>query len=191
VIHDVHTAEPFYLDGRRRRLSRRRRRRPDRRGPHRGRRDGDRERPFHREDFHARIIAQGAAAREPFDFQQFLGQIDKNVPSDLSVHVVLDNLSTHKTAAARRWFARHPRFQVHFTPTYSSWLNQVERWFGLLEQKQLKRSSHRNVAELEKAIYEFIDVSNDAPKPFVWTKSADDILTSLGRFCGTTLASQG
>ena len=115
----------------------------------------------------------------------------KDVPSDLSVHVVLDNLSTHKTAAVRRWLARHPRFQVHFTPTYSSWLNQVERWFGLLEQKQLKRSSHRNVAELEKAIYEFIDVSNDAPKPFVWTKSADDILTSLGRFCGATLTSQG
>lgn len=138
-----------------------------------------------------KVIGQCRRRHRASEFQQFLGQIDKNVPSDLSVHVVLDNLSTHKTAAVRRWFARHPRFHVHFTPTYSSWLNQVERWFGLLEQKQLKRASHRNVAELEKAIYEFIDVSNDAPKPFVWTKSADDILMSLGRFCGATLNSQG
>jgi len=122
---------------------------------------------------------------------KFLNQIDESVPEDLDVHVILDNLQTHKTPAAHRWFLRHPRFHVHFTPTYSSWLNQVERWFALLEQKALKRGVHRSTAELEKAIYEFIEVSNDNPRPYLWTKSADDILANLQRFCGRTLASQG
>jgi transposase len=113
------------------------------------------------------------------------------VPTDFDVHIVLDNLSTHKTPAVHRWFLRHPRFHIHFTPTYSSWLNQVERWFALLEMKQLKRGAHGSTAELEKAVYEFIDVSNENPHPFIWTKSADDILASLERFCGRTLKSQG
>jgi transposase len=124
------------------------------------------------------------------EFLKFLKEIEASVPQDLDVHIVLDNLSTHKTPAVHRWFLRHPRWQLHFTPTYSSWLNQVERWFALLEQKQLKRGAHRSTRELESAIYAFIDVSNDDPKPFRWTKSADDILANLKRFCIRTLESQ-
>jgi transposase len=85
---------------------------------------------------------------------------------------------------------RHPRFDLHLTPTYSSWLNQVERWFALLEQKQLKRGVHKSTAQLEKAIYEFVEASNEDPRPFIWTKSADDILASLERVCGRTLETQ-
>ena len=125
------------------------------------------------------------------DFLSFLRTIDACVPLDLDVHVIVDNYGTHKTQRVRHWFARHPRFHVHFTPTYSSWLNQVERWFALLEQKALKRGVHRSTLELEKAIYEFIDVSNEAPRPYLWTKSADDILANLQRFCGRTLTTQG
>ena len=136
-----------------------------------------------------RVIGQCRRRHRATEFVKFLNQIEQSVPQDLDVHIVLDNLSTHKTPAVHRWFLRHPRFHLHFTPTYSSWLNQVERWFGLLEQKQLKRGAHRSTVELEKAIYEFIDVSNTAPKPFIWTKSADDILSSLERFCGRTLRS--
>ncbi len=128
---------------------------------------------------------------DPSEFVKFLQQIDDTVPANLDVHVILDNLQTHKTPAAHRWFLRHPRFHVHFTPTYSSWLNQVERWFALLEQKALKRGVHRSTRELEKAIYEFIEVSNEEPRPYLWTKSADDILDNLSRFCGRTLKSQG
>jgi transposase len=125
------------------------------------------------------------------EFVKFLQQLDDSVPQHLDVHVILDNLQTHKTPAAHRWFLRHPRFHVHFTPTYSSWLNQVERWFALLEQKALKRGVHRSTVELERAIYEFIEVSNEEPRPYLWTKSADDILDNLSRFCGRTLNSQG
>jgi transposase len=138
-----------------------------------------------------RVIGQCRRRHRATEFVKFLNQIEQSVPDDLDVHIVLDNLSTHKTPAVHRWFLRHPRFHLHFTPTYSSWLNQVERWFALLEQKQLKRGSHRSTAELEKAIYEFIEVSNDNPRPFIWTKSADDILRNLERFCGRTLTTQG
>ncbi|HEY5927488.1 MAG TPA: IS630 family transposase [Kofleriaceae bacterium] len=138
-----------------------------------------------------RIIGKCRRRHRSTEFVKFLQQIDESVPDDLEVHVILDNLQTHKTPAAHRWFLRHPRFHVHFTPTYSSWLNQVERWFALLEQKALKRGVHRSTAELEKAIYEFIEVSNEEPRPYLWTKSADDILDNLKRFCGRTLESQG
>jgi transposase len=138
-----------------------------------------------------RVIGQCRRRHRASEFIKFLNQIDSSVPEDLDVHVVLDNLSTHKTPAVHRWFLRHTRFHVHFTPTYSSWLNQVERWFALLEQKALKRGVHRSTVELEKAIYEFIDVSNDEPRPYIWTKSADAILASLERFCSRTLQSQG
>jgi len=137
-----------------------------------------------------RVIGQCRRRHRATEFVKFLQQIDSSVPPDLDVHIVLDNLSTHKTPAVHRWFLRHPRFHLHFTPTYSSWLNQVERWFALLESKQLKRGAHRSTAELEKAIYQFIDASNENPQPFVWTKSADDILANLERFCGRTLMSQ-
>ena len=103
----------------------------------------------------------------------------------------MDNLSTHKSAPIKNWLAKRPRFHVHFTPTYGSWLNLVERWFALLEQRQLKRGSHRSRWELEQAIKEFIDVTNETPKPFVWTKTADAILASIARFAQRTLATQG
>ena len=95
----------------------------------------------------------------------------------------MDNYGTHKTPAVRAWFARHPRFQVHFTPTSASWLNQVERWFALLTQKQIKRGTHRSTLALEQAIRQFLATHNDDPRPFRWTKTADDILKSLARFC--------
>ncbi|HXT28282.1 MAG TPA: IS630 family transposase [Vicinamibacterales bacterium] len=137
-----------------------------------------------------KVIGKCRRRHRASEFLQFLDQIDDNVPPSLDVHVVLDNLSTHKTPAVQRWFARHPRFQVHFTPTYSSWLNQIERWFALLEQRQLKRGVHRSSTQLERAIYDFIEATNDHPKPFRWTKSADDILASIRRFCLRTLESQ-
>lgn len=138
-----------------------------------------------------RVIGKCRRRHRSTEFVKFLQQIEESVPVGLDVHVILDNLQTHKTPAAHRWFLRHPRFHVHFTPTYSSWLNQVERWFALLEQKALKRGVHRSTAELEKAIYEFIEASNENPRPYLWTKSADAILDNLSRFCGRTLQSQG
>lgn len=117
------------------------------------------------------------------EFLSFLRTIDKHVPDDLEVHVIMDNLGTHKTAAVTRWFVRHPRFHAHFTPTYSSWLNQVERWFALLEQRQLKRGVHRSVRSVERAIREFIEVCNEDPKPIRWTKAADEILRSIANLC--------
>jgi transposase len=138
-----------------------------------------------------RVLGQCRRRHRSTEFVKFLQQIDDSVPHELDVHVILDNLSTHKTPAAHRWFLRHPRFHIHFTPTYSSWLNQVERWFALLEQKALKRGVHRSTLELEKAIYKFIEVSNEEPRPYLWTKSADDILDNLKRFCERTRESQG
>jgi transposase len=138
-----------------------------------------------------RVIGKCRRRHRSSEFVEFLKQLDNSVPPELDVHVILDNLQTHKTPAAHRWFLRHPRFHVHFTPTYTSWLNQVERWFALLEQKALKRGVHRSTLELETAIYEFIEVSNEEPRPYLWTKSADDILDNLSRFCGRTLESQG
>ena len=138
-----------------------------------------------------RVLGQCRRRHRASEFLKFLNQIDASVPDELDVHIILDNLSTHKTPAVHRWFLRHPRYHLHFTPTYSSWLNQVERWFALLETKALKRGVHRSTAELEKAIYEFIEASNENPRPFAWTKSADDIFASLKRFCARTLEAQG
>ena len=117
------------------------------------------------------------------EFRQFLDLIEHNVPAELDVHLILDNSSTHKTAAIQRWLVKRPRFHVHFTPTSSSWLNMVERWFAALTDKQLRRNSFRSTRPLEQAIREFLAVHNTQPKPFVWTKSADDILNSIARFC--------
>lgn len=117
------------------------------------------------------------------EFLGFLRTIDKSVPAHLDVHVIMDNLSTHRTESVSRWFAKHPRFKPHFTPTYSSWMNLVERWFGFLEQKQIKRGAHRSVQALEKAIYAFINQNNQDPQPLIWTKTADQILDSVARYC--------
>ena len=105
----------------------------------------------------------------------------------LDVHLIMDNYGTHKTALIRNWFAKRPRFHVHFTPTYGSWLNLVERWFAELTNKQLRRGAHRSVAQLEAAIREFIDAHHANPKPFVWTKTADEILATIARFAQRTL----
>jgi len=121
------------------------------------------------------------------EFLAFLREIEANVPEDLDVHIVLDNYATHKTAAVKRWLNKRPRFHVHFTPTHASWLNQVERWFGLLTQRQLRRGSHTSVAMLKVAINDFIEVSNGNPKPFKWTASADEILGKIARFAQRTL----
>jgi len=112
-----------------------------------------------------------------------LRTIEQNVPADLAVHLVMDNYGTHKTASVRAWFARHPRFHLHFTPTSGSWLNLVERWFALLTERQIKRGSHRSTIELERAIRDYLAVYNQNPTPFVWHKTADQIIESVGRFC--------
>lgn len=122
------------------------------------------------------------------EFLDFLKRIDAAAPANLDVHLVLDNYGTHKTAQVRSWLQKRPRYHLHFTPTHASWLNQVERWFALLTQRQIKRGSHRSVAELETAIRDFIAVHNRQPRPFRWTKSADQILASIARFATATLA---
>jgi transposase len=121
------------------------------------------------------------------EFRKFLDEIERNVPVDLDVHVVMDNASSHKTKLIRNWFAKRPRWHRHFTPTSSSWINQVERFFALLAEKQIKRGAHKSVKQLIAAIEAFIRHQNDNPKPLRWTKSADDILASIDRFCRRTL----
>jgi transposase len=117
------------------------------------------------------------------EFIRFLRVIDESVPDDLDIHLIIDNYATHKTKTVRRWFARHPRFHVHFTPTYASWINLVESWFAALTSRELKRSSHRSTRQLEAAVRAYIDESNNDPVPFVWTKTADEILQTIKRFC--------
>lgn len=116
------------------------------------------------------------------EFKKFLNQIDHTVPDELDVHLICDNLSTHKTPAIGAWLAAHPRFHLHFTPTSSSWLNQVERWFGLLTDRHIRRGVHNTVAALEADITSWINQWNDNPRPFTWTKTADEILERLARY---------
>jgi transposase len=130
-----------------------------------------------------RVIGQLHRRHRSVEFCKFLGTIDDNVPAALDVHLILDNYGTHKTPRIRRWLVRHPRFHLHFTPTGASWLNLVERWFALLTQKQIKRAAHRSTRELEAAIRQYLAIYNEDPKPFVWAKTADQILESVARFC--------
>ena len=116
------------------------------------------------------------------EFLGFLKHVARAYPTQ-ELHLVMDNYATHKTPAIRAWFARHPRFQIHFTPTSASWLNQVERWFSTLTQEYLRRGTHRSTRQLEQAIRQYLESHNADSKPFVWTKSADDILASIQRFC--------
>jgi transposase len=116
------------------------------------------------------------------EFKKFLAKLDREVPTDFDVHLICDNYSTHKAPAITAWLAAHPRFHMHHTPTYSSWLNQVERWFGLLTDKQLRRGTHRSVQALEKDIRTWIEQWNTNPKPFAWTKTADEILERLASY---------
>lgn len=129
------------------------------------------------------VIARCHPRHRAVEFRKFLAVIDAQVPPDLDVHLILDNLSTHKAPTVKRWLAQHPRYHLHFTPTSSSWLNQVETWFSLLTRRQLRRGVHRSVRELESALLAYTEHSNDTAKPFRWTKSADDILQSVKRFC--------
>jgi len=117
------------------------------------------------------------------EMRAFLDLIDQAVPQELDVHLIMDNYSTHKTKLIRNWLAKRPRFHVHFTPTSSSWLNLVERWFAALTEKQLRRGIFRSTRELEDAIERYVEATNENPKPFIWTKSADEILNNLARFC--------
>ena len=136
------------------------------------------------------VLGETRARHRAVEFRKFLDLINANVPADLDVHLVLDNYGTHKTALIRRWFAKRPRYHLHFTPSYGSWLNMVERWFAGLTTKQLRRGVQRSFAALEHAIHEYIDAHNVDAKPFVWTKNADEILASIARFAARTLAAQ-
>lgn len=130
-----------------------------------------------------KVIGRLHSRHRAIEFKAFLQTLDNEVPADLDVHVILDNSSTHKTPAIRKWLTAHPRFVLHFTPTSSSWLNLVERWFGELTQKKLKRGAHRSVADLNADIRAWIETWNDHPRPYVWTKTADQILESITRYC--------
>jgi len=130
-----------------------------------------------------KIIGQLHRRHRAVEFRKFLDTINAAVPAQLTIHLILDNYGTHKTPLIHRWLARHPRFHLHFTPTSASWLNLVERWFALLSEKQIKRGTHSSTRALEAAIMAYIALSNRSPTPFVWTKTADEILASVARFC--------
>src|SRR5438132_5914559 len=132
------------------------------------------------------VITQFHQRHRSAQFREFLDLIDARVPRRLDVHIIMDNYSTHKTPLIRNWFAKRPRFHVHYTPTYGSWLNLVERWFAELTNKQLRRGVHRSVAQLKAAIREFIAAHQAKAIPFVWTKRADEILASIARFAERT-----
>ena len=117
------------------------------------------------------------------EFRAFLDEVESAVPADLDIHVVMDNASSHKTKLIQDWFAKRPRWHRHFTPTSASWINQVERFFALLTERQIRRGAHRSTAKLEAAIERYIETCNRDPRPFRWTRSADDILASIERFC--------
>jgi len=132
------------------------------------------------------VIGDCHRQHRSIEFRKFLDTIDAAVPPDLGVHLVLDNYATHKTATIRRWLAKRPRYHLHFTPTSASWLNLVERFFGEITARQIRRGVFRSTAELEQAIRDYLDVRNAGPRPFIWHKSADEILASLSRFCQRT-----
>jgi transposase len=136
----------------------------------------------------SRVIGQLRRRHRSVEFRKFLDLIETQVPTGFDAHLIVDNYSTHKTAIIRKWFAKRPHFHVHFTPTYGSWINLVERWFAELTNKRIRRGVFRSVKDLESAIREFIDVHNEDPKPFVWTRTADQILASIARYAQRTLA---
>jgi transposase len=129
-----------------------------------------------------KVLARCKRRHRSSDFVAFLRDIDEVVAEELDVHVIVDNLSAHKSPVVKRWLLRHPRFHLHFTPTYASWLNLVERFFGLLTEEALRRGSHTSILELRAAILAYVDVHNDEGKPFTWTKTADEILEKMRRF---------
>ena len=130
-----------------------------------------------------KIIGQNQQRHRSVEFRNFLDTIEGNVPEELDIHLIMDNYGTHKTKLIQDWLAKRSRFHVHFTPTSASWLNLVERWFALLTERQLRRGVHRSTKELKAAINDFIEDHNRAPKPFIWHKTADQILDSVARYC--------
>jgi transposase len=134
-----------------------------------------------------RIIGQLHRRHRSMEFRKFLDRIDQAVPESLNVHLILDNYGTHKSPMIQRWLLKRPRFHLHFTPTGASWINLVERWFALLTEKQIRRGIFRSTRELETTIRNYIETHNEHPKPFIWTKTADEILASVARFCKRTL----
>jgi transposase len=138
----------------------------------------------------SQVIAQLKHRHRSVEFRQFLDVIEAQVPAELDVHIIVDNYGTHKSAIIRKWFAKRPRFHVHFTPTYGSWINLVERWFAELTNKRIRRGVFRSVKDLEAAIRQYIEVHNENPKPFAWTKTADQILASIARYAQRTTAAQ-
>ena len=130
-----------------------------------------------------KVVGACQRRHRSLEFVKFLDRIDGAVPPDLDIHLVLDNYATHKTPRVHRWLAKRPRYTLHFTPTSASWLNLVERWFAALTEKQLRRGVFRSTRELEAAIARYLEASNTEPKPFIWTKTADEILTTIARFC--------
>jgi transposase len=138
----------------------------------------------------SQVIAQLKHRHRSVEFRQFLDVIEAQVPVELDVHILVDNYGTHKSAIIRKWFAKRPRFHVPFTPTYGSWINLVERWFAELTNKRIRRGVFRSVKDLEAAIRQYIEVHNENPKPFAWTKTADQILASIARYAQRTTAAQ-
>jgi len=132
------------------------------------------------------VIGETHRRHRSTEFKGFLDRIDKEVPAELDVHLILDNYGTHKSPLIQRWLVRHPRFHTHYTPTYSSWINQLERWFSIFTDKQLRRGTHRSTWALENAIRIYLTIYNQNPSPFVWVKTADQILDSIRRFCART-----
>lgn len=130
-----------------------------------------------------KVLTQMTNQHRAIEFRRFLNLINRTVPDDLDVHLIIDNLSAHKTPEIHRWLIRHPRFHLHFTPTYSSWMNLVERWFAELTTKWLQRSTHRSVPDLRQSIQDWADTWNDNPRPYVWHKTADQILDTLATYC--------
>lgn len=133
-----------------------------------------------------KIIGECHRRHRAAEFRQFLDTVDTVTPADLDAHLILDNYGTHKTPLIQRWLLRHPRYHLHFTPTGSSWINLVERWFATLTERQLRRAVHRSTLELEAALRRYVETYNQNPKPFVWTKTADQILTAVAGFCKRT-----
>lgn len=130
-----------------------------------------------------KVIGSLHSRHRAIEFKKFLVKIDENVPAELDVHLVLDNYATHKTPAIKRWLTRHPRFHLHFTPTGASWINLVERWFAELTARKLRRGAHRSVRELNADIEDWVERWNEDPSPYVWTKSADEILATIAAYC--------
>ena len=133
-----------------------------------------------------KVIGECHRRHRAMEFRRFLDTVEAATPAELDVHLILDNYGTHKTHLIQRWLVRHARYHLHFTPTGSSWINLVERWFGTLTERQLRRGVHRSTRELEEALRRYVETYNQDPKPFVWTKTADEILAAVARFCKRT-----